>query len=214
MTTSSGSPFLTSPPTITTSGFQVGMALKMKLALAGWLWDRWSARSPKYDSSAMFRKWNSFNRSDITIGSVYHLARINGYVAPPTGRRLGPVPSSSSRAMSRPPTEPSRPAPALATPPTLDILNAPGLVGRTMRSILDTSIYPIPYLPMAHAITAVGVTMGHKVQSRPDFDQLLPAGHRGQRRKGPRPQSRREPPSDRATCVPTSRVRPRRVPGS
>lgn len=135
---------------------QVGMALKLELGQRGFaVWDRWSARSAKYDARLLPVKWNSFNRADLTIGSVYHLARLHGYVSPPPAE---PRP----RAVFLLPGE-ADPSPEPAPAP--DILNAPGLVGRTMRWVLETSIYPIPVLALAASIAAVGVAMGHKVQS-------------------------------------------------
>ncbi len=131
---------------------QVGMALKIELGQRGFvLWDQWSARSGKYDGSQMAKKWASFNRSDVTVATLYHFAHQHGYVSPPP-------PEPRPRAIFVLRNEP-------ATTPTTDILNAPGLVGRTMRWILDTSIYPIPSLALAASIGAVGVAMGHKVQS-------------------------------------------------
>lgn len=134
---------------------QVGMALKQELGQRGYLlWDKWSALSSKYDTSVMNTKWSSFNRSDITVGTVYHMAKTYGYIQQPP-------------AIERPRAEFVMPSAGAVAPIPMsnDIFNAPGLVGRTMKWILDTSIYPLPILALASSIAAVGAAMSHKVQS-------------------------------------------------
>ena len=66
--------------------FQVGMALKD----LGWegngtdlgftIWDEWSQTCPaKYNVAACKSKWNSFRRSGVSIGTIYHLAKQHGW---------------------------------------------------------------------------------------------------------------------------------------
>ena len=51
------------------------MALRQHLGDRGLaLWDQWSVTSTKYDAADPRKRWRSFNRGDITIGSFYHLA--------------------------------------------------------------------------------------------------------------------------------------------
>ena len=51
-------------------------------------WDEWSQESEtKYDASKMESKWEGFNKDNteqITLGSIYHRAKENGWVAPTT----------------------------------------------------------------------------------------------------------------------------------
>lgn len=85
---------------------RVGMALKWGLGDAGFdIWDQWSSKDEKYDSSEMAYKWNSFNRGGITAGTIIHYAQENGfvyrretqsanddfavYIDPETGERVG-----------------------------------------------------------------------------------------------------------------------------
>ena len=63
---------------------QVGQALKHE-GLSVDVWDSWSQKSAKYRSGECDRKWRSFNGSGITGGTLYHLARQNGY-EPEKGR--------------------------------------------------------------------------------------------------------------------------------
>jgi hypothetical protein len=58
----------------------VGMALKAHLGEGGReLWDRWSSTSTKYDPKDQAHKWQSFRRTGIGIGTLYHLARQGGW---------------------------------------------------------------------------------------------------------------------------------------
>lgn len=135
---------------------RMGMALKQHFGDRGFdLWDEWSAASPKYNSAEMPRKWASFNRQDITIGSLYHLAMEHGYLPPPPSD--GPP---RPRATYEP-----RPFALAPEKAGADVLLPPGLVGRIASWINATSIYPQPVLAVAAAVTAVGIAMGHKVQS-------------------------------------------------
>jgi hypothetical protein len=62
---------------------QVGMVLKAELDDAGFqLWDDWSAASPKYDGRVMDAKWRSFDGQGITAGTIFHLARQEGWSRP------------------------------------------------------------------------------------------------------------------------------------
>lgn len=57
---------------------RVGMALKQEGAT--WeLWDSWSSRGHKYKAGECKRKWNSFRRSEVTGGTLYHIAASYGY---------------------------------------------------------------------------------------------------------------------------------------
>lgn len=64
-----------------------GMALKREFADDGFaLWDAWSQASAKYDPDTSERTWASFTdtpgRSQVTLGSIYHLAKHHGWERP------------------------------------------------------------------------------------------------------------------------------------
>ena len=73
--------------------YQIGMALQAlrwetnETDIGFELWDRWSQGAPaKYSSAACESKWKSFGRdgrAGITIGTIYHIARQNGWTGPP-----------------------------------------------------------------------------------------------------------------------------------
>ena len=47
-------------------------------------WEAWSMASPKYTEGACARKWKSFGTGSraVTIGTLLHLAKENGFVPP------------------------------------------------------------------------------------------------------------------------------------
>ena len=58
---------------------QVGMALK-ESGFSPDLWENWSAKDPKrYHPGECYRKWNSFNSSGITAGTIVKMALDFGY---------------------------------------------------------------------------------------------------------------------------------------
>ena len=58
---------------------KVGMALKHEGADCS-VWDDWSRHGSKYKQGECERKWRSFHRSDVTGGTLYHIATQYGYV--------------------------------------------------------------------------------------------------------------------------------------
>ena len=57
---------------------KVGMALKHEGA--DWtVWDDWSRTGSKYKRGECERKWNSFRRSEVTGGTLFHIATSYGY---------------------------------------------------------------------------------------------------------------------------------------
>ena len=62
------------------------------------IWDKWSAQSPKYKPGDCEKKWKSFKSSGVSIGSLGHMAKQDGWQSPfePSGshsrRANGSVP--------------------------------------------------------------------------------------------------------------------------
>jgi uncharacterized membrane protein YgcG len=75
----------------------VGMALHSVDDALLTEWDKWSSQSPKYKPGVCEKKWKSFNSQGISIGSLAHMAKGDGWQSPfnkPTGRSFS---STSSR---------------------------------------------------------------------------------------------------------------------
>lgn len=60
---------------------KVGMALKHEGADCS-VWDSWSSHGYKYKAGECAKKWRSFNRHDVTGGTLYHIALEYGYRPP------------------------------------------------------------------------------------------------------------------------------------
>jgi hypothetical protein len=60
---------------------RIGMALRYELGDAGFeVWNQWSTKDDKYDSSEMAYKWNSFLGHGVTAGTIIRYAQEGGYV--------------------------------------------------------------------------------------------------------------------------------------
>lgn len=158
---------------------EIGMALKQHLGEAGFnLWDTWSARSPKYQNAAMRRKWNSFNRQDITIRTLYHRAKMEGWrkFTPEQHRQKAtPIVDQMLAKM----TEDKAPVVPDVNPSSIhndkhfdpkypmgfDVLAMPGLIGDTVREIVKYSLYPQPELAYLNVLAAAGAMFGRTYES-------------------------------------------------
>ena len=60
----------------------VGMALTQLGREGLELWDRWSSDSAKYQEGLCDRKWRSFSRSGVQLGSLFHIAKAKGFEFP------------------------------------------------------------------------------------------------------------------------------------
>jgi len=68
-----------------TTWINVGMALKHALPEEGYeLWEAWSQTSVYFESEQLPEKWESFDSEEITIGSIFHLAKQKGFKVPPS----------------------------------------------------------------------------------------------------------------------------------
>jgi hypothetical protein len=60
----------------------IGMALKAELADAGEaIWTEWSRTSKKFDARDQAKRWRSFKGGGVTIGTLFHHAKMNGWRA-------------------------------------------------------------------------------------------------------------------------------------
>jgi len=148
------------------SWVQTGMAIKQTLGNAGFsVWDRWSQGSTKYNAAGMQKKWDSFERSDRTVKSIYFEARQRGYV--PLQKNYEPKENYQVEIVAGGNLLPILKEEVIFHQEVIpaELLNAPGLIGRTMEYILASALYPQPVLALAAAINAVGTIMAHKVQA-------------------------------------------------
>ena len=128
----------------------VGMALHAAGAgTQGWLlWQEWSARSAKYNLRDQARVWHSFSHDktdEITLGSVYHLARQAGWVYTPAAEPA-PEPEPAVDRVERTPR----------TPP--ELLTVPGELGAMVDWINATAAQPQPLFAVQAALALGAVT--------------------------------------------------------
>jgi putative DNA primase/helicase len=82
------------------------------------LWDRWSSSSDKYQDGLCDRKWRSFARSGLTLGTLFHEAKAKGFEFPKdrktstNGRHVG-----NGKPPAVPPQPPRQSEPAIAPEP-------------------------------------------------------------------------------------------------
>ena len=68
---------------------RVGCALKTAYGEEGFaVWDAWSKTSAKYQPRVMDSQWKSLKEEKVQLGTIFHLARQNGYA--PEGREPDP----------------------------------------------------------------------------------------------------------------------------
>ena len=150
---------------------RVGMALK---STGAWdqayeIWCEWSQTSAKFEPKQQRRRWNSFKEfrfdgSEITLGTLFHLAREAGW-QPQMELELAaevvqPEPDLHQSANgSAPPTSDRESFPR-------DLLDSlPGVVGEMARWMLRSSPRRQPALCLASAIVSVGALLGRRVQT-------------------------------------------------
>lgn len=116
------------------------------------LWLYWSSKSPYHDDSLMPMKWHSFGKSDekVTAGSLFHLAKENGYTSPVTFEDDTEW------------EEEATPAPSVPTKPAhrVDLLRPPGFVGEITEWINSRCAFPREKLAVAAALQIVSNAAG------------------------------------------------------
>jgi hypothetical protein len=71
---------------------EMGMALKTGMGERGRaIWDAWSATSTKFNAKKQGGKWRSFQRDDVGLGTVFHLAEQCGWKWPEWEDALDPI---------------------------------------------------------------------------------------------------------------------------
>lgn len=113
------------------------------------IWLSWAERSPLHNEAAAHKKWASFGKStsEITVGTLIHLAREKGWQPPVTftdNTDWGDISiSPETRAEEMPESE----------PPAVDELG--GLVGDLYRYMDKQCLFPRQHITLAAALMAV-----------------------------------------------------------
>lgn len=155
---------------------QVGMALHdegMSLAV----WDEWSKRGAKYKPGNTVNHWKSFHPSGgISFGTVVHMAALSGWKPREIiddntdakefiarlrdgGFSVNGVAVNKSVSNNKSDN---------IAPSTFSPLSIPGLVGDTIREIINTSQKPQPELALLNTLAALGAIFGRRYASPMD----------------------------------------------
>jgi len=160
----------------------VGMALHSDgHSLA--VWDEWSKRGSKYRPGCTIGHWKSFRpNAGISFGTVVHMAALSGWkpkeIANPMSLDDHPAREFIMRVrngefsvkgvpINSPQTTAPQPSPA-PSPQLFDPLKIPGLVGDTVREIVETSQKPQPELALLNTLAALGAVFGRRYASPMD----------------------------------------------
>ena len=149
----------------------IGMALNDEgHSLA--IWDEWSRRGTKYKNGETVSRWKSFRPGGgITFGTLVHMAALSGWKPKVIADdeyslenhparefliKIGAIPGAQA------PVTPS------AILSLIDPIKLPGLVGDTVREVVNTSQKPQPELAMLNTIAALGAVFGRRYASPMD----------------------------------------------
>lgn len=132
------------------------------------IWDEWSRRGQKYKQGSTITHWKSFHSGGgITFGTLVHMAALSGWKPKEID---GPMNLDDHPAREflikigayTPPTSPP------TTSFLIDPLKIPGLVGDTIRAIVETAQKPQPELAMLNTLAALGAVFGRRYASPMD----------------------------------------------
>jgi hypothetical protein len=161
---------------------KVGMAIHSAFPGADGfsIWDQWSQRSPKYQKNRpgeMRRKWSGFRPGEVTLATLFHLAKENGFVQ--SRPKEAPSPVDVSGLLNQAPgvrtgetkkEEPKRdaaPERSFALPVEL-LTSAPGVVGEVAQWLTANNFYHQHAYSLAAALSFVGMLKGHQVCTEED----------------------------------------------
>jgi hypothetical protein len=134
---------------------KVGMALKdTGCPSARGLWDEWSQKSDKYNAKDQESKWKTFKPSDITIASIFHMAKKAGWET-----------TYREAEILQPFIPPVYVEPEIKNMPE-EFFKPGGLVQDIYDYMNKTAIKEQPILALAAAIVACGALFGRKIQTR------------------------------------------------
>jgi hypothetical protein len=144
---------------------KIGMSLKSTNSPSSYgLWDEWSKLSPKYKADDMGKRWATLKPKDVTIASLFHVAKQAGWVTTYEKKSNQQVPAIHDNPLTEQNIKNIQ-AEFKKKPFPTDLLQPQGLVGDIMQYILEKSIMEQPIFALAAALCAVGTLAGRKVQT-------------------------------------------------
>lgn len=148
----------------------IGMALQDEgHSLA--IWDEWSRRGTKYKVGETVSRWKSFRPGGgITFGTLVHMAALSGWKPKQVEEEIDLANHPAREFLIKIGAIPGavQPVTAIAPSSLIDPIKLPGLVGDTVREIINTSQKPQPELAMLNTIAALGAVFGRRYASPMD----------------------------------------------
>lgn len=149
---------------------QVGLALKSTMTgdQAKGIWTEWSMKSDKFDATAQEKTWKGLKPHDISIASIFHLAKQKGWTTTytdadniPSGTSERPiiVKSGTAAIVVKSAKFLSKPI----FPKTL--LRPPGLLGEITDYMNTNAIKDQPILHVGAAFALAGAMMGRRYET-------------------------------------------------
>ena len=136
----------------------VGMALKNTRSVqAKGIWLEWSMKSEKFDPLDSEKKWKTFKPSDITIATIFHIAKQNGWVTTYENTPTILNESQINEKIKEIKTYEKKPFP-------VELLNPPGLVGDIANYMNSQAQREQPILSVAASLAFCGAIMGRRFQ--------------------------------------------------
>lgn len=167
---------------------RVGMALH-EGGFSVLLWDEWSRRGKKYQSGDCVKRWRGFKPGGgVTMGTLVEKAIDAGWskekiqadpIAAAIAARLHAAFMRKQKAKeeSATPGAESVPEPELKEEQPLEVrikfpnpMTLPGIIGDTVRWIVETSIKPQPELALLHTLAALGAVFGRRYKCQGRYD--------------------------------------------
>lgn len=144
---------------------KVGMCLKSTGSLqAKGIFTEWSMKSDKFDPVDQEKKWKSFKPSDITIATIFHLAKEKGWVT--TYEKTAPEMVSSEEIEERlrevNKSYEKKPFP-------VELLKPPGFVGEIVEYMNSQAQRDQPIISVAASLTFAGALMGRRFQDEEEM---------------------------------------------
>lgn len=152
---------------------EIGMAIKAEFGDSGFsLFDEWSRTSAKYPKNGemnTYKKFQSFRNSGITIATLFHKAKMFGYVKKFDETHMEALPKIPFIERLKLEASPEGAKERIEEGFPLHLCReAPGLVGDVQRWIEKSAMFPQPILALGAAISVVGILYGHKIKGSTD----------------------------------------------
>lgn len=153
---------------------RVGMALS-EGGYPVTLWDEWSRRGKKYQAGDCIKRYRSFNGGGVTMGTLVEKALEAGWTKERPVVEADPDAAAIGAMMHKRFMERQQQLVVIEKPLELfkefpNPVDVPGLIGETVRWLMETSIKPQPELYLIHVIAALGAVFGRRFKGKGRLD--------------------------------------------